>query len=157
MIPVKKYQLIWLFSILFITYSCLNSDDCVEETYSSPRAFDLKIVDEAGTNLITEDIYHPDSISLYYNDNLGRTVIKIYFEEISDGYIITSSKLPRTMLETNNTIYFLYLNLSDTDTLNIELVQESDGCSTWYRYVDCMYNGNIMDIDPESYAYLGVK
>ena len=142
---------------MFITYSCLDSDDCVEETFSSPKAFNLKLVDGGGTNLIGGDGYHIDSIDLYYFSNLGSTRVPISFQEISDGYLLVSSELPYTILETANDIYFFYLNYQDTDTLTVNVLRETDGCSTWHRYVDCMYNGVIMDIDPESYAYLGVK
>ena len=157
MIFSKKYQIIWLVSILFIASSCLNSDECVEETYSSPKAFNLKLVDENGTNLISENGFNPDSIDLYYTSNLGSTRVPISFLEVSDGFLLTSSELPYTILETSKDIYFLYLNMQDSDTLTISVIQENDGCSTWHRYVDCMYNDTIMELDPESYAYVGIK
>lgn len=157
MILGKRYQIIWLIALLFLASSCLNSDECVEETYSSPKAFNLNLIDEEGTNLINENGYHIDSIHLYYTSNLGSTLVPISFIEISDGFLLTSSELPYTILETSNDIYFLYLNVQDTDTLTINILQETDGCSTWHRYVDCMYNNEIMEIDPEIFAYVGVK
>lgn len=137
--------------------SCLNSDECVEETYSSPKAFNLKLVDDDGLNLISENGYIIDSIDLFYTSNLGSTRVPISFIEVLDGYLLTSSELPYTILETSNDVFFLYLNSMDTDTLTINVLQETDGCSTWHRYVDCMFNGVIMELDPESYAYIGVK
>lgn len=137
--------------------SCLNTDDCVEETYSSPKAFKLLLVDEDGTNLISDDGYDIDSIDLYYYSNLGNTRINIAFHEILSGYFLISDELPRTVLETSNNTYFLYLNYQDTDTLNINAIRESDKCSTWHNYEDCMYNGDLMGIDPDSYTFVGVK
>lgn len=157
MIFRKLHQILWLIGFLFLTSSCLNSDECVEETYSSPKAFTLKLVDENGINLISENGYNIDSIDIYYTSNLGSTLVPISFLEISDGFLLSSIELPYTILETSNNTYFLYLNAQDTDTLNIDIVPETDGCSTWHRYVDCMFNGDIMDIDTEYYAYLGVK
>jgi len=157
MIFGKKYQIVWLIGFIFLASSCLNSDECVEETYSSPKAFNLKLVDEDGINLISENGYNIDSIDLYYKSNLGSTRVPIDFLEISDGFLLTSSELPYTVLETSNNTYFLYLNAQDSDTLTINVLRENDGCSTWHRYVDCMFNGAIMDLDPEYYAYLGVK
>ncbi len=151
------YKLILLSGILFVASSCLDSDNCVEETYSSPKAFNLKLVDGNGTNLISDDGYNIDSIDLYYSSNLGSTRVAVKFQELSDGYLLASSELPYTILETANEQYFLYLNYQDTDTLTISVLRETDGCNIWHRYVDCKYNGALMDFDTENYAYLGVK
>lgn len=158
MVSGKKYHVIGLLIILCMTGSCLNSDNnCVEETYSSPKAFNFILVDGDGKNLINDDGYNMDSIDLYYYSNLGSTRVNITFLGIADGYILISSELPRTVIETSNQTYFLYLNHQDTDTLFVNVLRESDECSTWHRYEDCMYNGIVMDIDPASYTFVGVK
>lgn len=157
MIFRKLYQILWLIGFLFLANSCLNSDDCVEETYSSPKAFNFKLVNESGTNLISDDGYNPDSLDLYYTSNLGSTRVAISIQEVPDGYLLYSSELPYTILETTNVQYFLYLTYQDNDTLTINVMRETDGCNTWHSYVDCKYNGTLMDIDPDGSAYHGIK
>ena len=70
-----------LIGILFLATSCLDSDECAQESYNSPEPFVLKIVDEEGTNLISEEIFHPDSIQLYYEAELGNTIVNINFHD----------------------------------------------------------------------------
>ena len=158
---MKKKQIVFpfflLFGVLFLTTSCLDSDDCTSESFSAPSSFVLKLVDENGTNLITNDTYHPDSITLFYKDNMGNSIVSIGFQQTIDGYYIVSSELPRTILETANDTYFLYLSLSDTDTLNIVIVQDTDGCNVWHHYDEYKYNGVDMEINDTGTVFIGVK
>ncbi len=148
---------LYLLGILFITTSCFDKDECTSETYTSPAAFVLKIVNEDGENLIVKDSLHPDSIALYYNSELGVTLVNLYPIGTNDGPVLVSVDLPGTILETANNTYFLYLNSTDTDTLNIMVTQMSDKCNIWYNYTEYIYNGVEMEIDPSGYFFLGLK
>lgn len=152
-----KYRYGLLLGLMFITVSCLNTDDCNEECFTPPAPFTLIIEDKNGNNLIRDDVYPPDSISLFYIKNNNQVDVKTYFNEVQDGFIIYSNELPWEMMETNNPTFFIYLTISDTDTLNIEVVRKSDGCCTWHSYEKYQYNGVDMEIDMEYYAFVGVK
>ncbi len=148
---------LYLFGILFIATSCLDKDECTTETYTSPAAFALIIVNDEGENLIGEDGFQPDSIVMYYNSEIGVTLVNIYLIGTEDGPVLVSVDLPGTILETSNNNYFLYLNSADTDTLNVMVTQMSDGCNIWYNYTEFKYNGVDMEIDPSGYYFIGVK
>lgn len=152
-----RYRYLVVLSLIFITVSCLNTDDCPGTCYTPPAPFTLKIVDGSGNNLINHLTYTPDSIYLYTVHDNDSMEITIYFEEIYDGYILTSSDLPWDMMKDNNPTFYLYLNSSDTDTLTIEVVQKSDECCIWHSYETYQYNAVDMTIDMGSYAFLGVK
>ncbi len=151
------YLFLYLLGILFLSTSCLDKDKCTTETYTSPDAFVLKIVNEDGENLIGEDSFHPDSIAMYYNSELGVTEVNIYPVGSEDGPVLVSVDLPGAILETANSTYYLYLNAADTDTLNIMVTQMSDECNVWYNYTEYKYNGVDMEIDPSGYYFIGVK
>lgn len=153
----KKQIVIMLFGFMCLAVSCINSDECVSESYISPQPFNLKIVDEEGTNLINYEVLNPDSIQMYYETELGKTLVDIYFQKIIDGNVLISSELPNTILETANNTFFLYLNSTDTDTLNVNVKQGSDACNVWYYYTDYTYNQREMEIDPDTYFFIGVK
>lgn len=158
---MKFYRIVYLFlsliGILVIATSCLDKDECTTETYSSPASFVLKIVNEDGENIIVKDSLHPDSIVMYYNSELGATLVNIYPIGTDDGPVLVSVDLPGTILETANEIYYLYLSSTDTDTLNVMVTQMSDKCNVWYNYTEYKYNGLEMEIDPSGYYFLGVK
>lgn len=146
-----------LIGFIFLTSSCIDSDGCARETYTSPQPFMLKIVDEEGTNLINYDVLHPDSIQMFYEAELGNTIVDIYFQKVIDGNVLISSELPTTILETANNTFYLYLNSTDIDTLHVDVKQGSDACNVWYYYIDCSYNQEEMEIDQASYFFIGVK
>lgn len=152
-----RNRYILLFSIILFVVSCLKTEDCPETCFTPPATFTLKIIDESGNNLINNITYTPDSINIYSVNDNDSTDVEIYFEETYDGYILSSSDLPWDMMETNNPTFFLYLNVSDTDTLTIEVVQKSDECCIWHTYDTYQYNGDDMIIDLDTYAFLGVK
>lgn len=146
-----------IFGTLFLATSCLDSDECMQESFTPAAPFVLKVVDSLGVNLIDGDVYTPDSVILYYNDNIGIAIVQIYMQETNDGYVLISNELPITMLETENEAYYLFLNSTDTDTLNIKVAQQTDGCNIWHNYVDYKYNGELMEVDENAYIFLGVK
>lgn len=138
--------------------SCLDSDECSHESYSPPANFVLKLTDGDTINYIHHDYFPPDSIVLYYENDLGKTIIGIYFQQTIDGgYYLISHDLPITMLETGIEEYFLYLSSSDTDTLNVLVKRVDDGCNTWHYYEDCYYNGDIMEFDQVYSFFTAVK
>jgi len=151
-------QILMFVGLIAIASSCLDTDECSYESFTPPYEFVLKIIDQDSNNLIHPDFFSPDSIVLFYEDDLGINTIETNFQQtIDSGYLMISYELPFTMLETGEEEYYLYLNSADTDTINIVVKQGTDGCNTWHYYDQYLYNDSIMGIDPMNIYFIGIK
>lgn len=120
-----------------LAQGCANND-CSDSQPPQPAALNFYITDNKGINLVKDQnsIYHPDSIRLFLNRN--QTLLQRNFDTQSGGYLFTTYPGERT---SGGQLYQLYLNQSDSDSLEVLYTVTEGECFPVLRFTVFFFNG----------------
>jgi hypothetical protein len=107
-----------------------------------------------GSNLISEEYFHRDSIKVFYFDNEQKQFANIKFVgnfRVND--IIETNITLLLPTDQINTAY-LYPNQYDIDTITFRTTKSSDDCWTSYPLDSISINGKPVDVDPVDFSFL---
>ena len=129
MIRMKK---IWILLLYILIQSACGDDICTDLGYDNFNTVYFRLVDLNSGKELTEEVnqYNRDSISLMVN-NLNILEIIGFTENIDSEFSIKNRQYDLTLY--NDSLYLLYLNYQDTDTIQIQASNVKDRC-----------NGNIV-------------
>lgn len=120
-----------------------------EECSIHPDAFRFSLVGaESGADLIAAGVYNTSEIGIYYLLNGQRNDLIVNIEPEPDGDLVemVSAQLPMISLTGRGDIFYLVLNESETDTLNVVVeLERRDGCN-YHPYTLVMHNGKSLPI-----------
>lgn len=141
-----------LFIILCIMASCSKDEketiDCALFDPAISNLF-IKLVDEEGNNLIENETYIADDITVLFNDYLYTNVVFNDVEGIEN--LITLNVIGN---DGDNTIK-IQLSSGETDTLILNLTAESEICGwTFFSINSAIYNDIILTIEDFNGNYL---
>jgi len=141
-----------LFIILCIMASCSKDEketiDCALFDPAISNLF-IKLVDEEGNNLIENETYIADDITVLFNDYLYTNVVFNDVEGIEN--LITLNVIGK---DGDNTIK-IQLSSGETDTLILNLTAESEICGwTFFSINSAIYNDIILTIEDFNGNYL---
>ncbi|HDP74735.1 MAG TPA: hypothetical protein ENN49_02480 [Bacteroidales bacterium] len=150
---MKRFVILASITTIMLSYSCLNQ--CDVDCVNPPSPTWLKIVDKTShQNLIAEGFYHKDSIKIYYFDGETKKYANIFFVGPAGQTDIIQTNIGILLpFEQLNTFY-LYLNHSDIDTIQVRFVKNSDGCCTAYPLDSIAINGEYAEVDGVDYSFL---
>lgn len=141
-----------LFIILCIIASCSKDEketiDCALFDPAISNLF-IKLVDAEGNNLIENETYIADDITVLFNDYLYTNVVFNDVEGIEN--LITLNVIGN---DGDNTIK-IQLSSEETDTLILNLTAESEICGwTFFSINSAIYNDIILTIEDFNGNYL---
>ena len=141
-----------LFIILCLMASCSKDEketiDCALFDPAISNLF-IKLVDEEGNNLIENETYIADDITVLFNDYLYTNVVFNDVEGIEN--LITLNVIGN---DGDNTIK-IQLSSGETDTLILNLTAESEICGwTFFSINSAIYNDIILTIEDFNGNYL---
>lgn len=141
-----------LFIILCIMASCSKDEketiDCALFDPAISNLF-IKLVDAEGNNLIENETYIADDITVLFNDYLYTNVVFNDVEGIEN--LITLNVIGN---DGDNTIK-IQLSSEETDTLILNLTAESEICGwTFFSINSAIYNDIILTIEDFNGNYL---
>lgn len=141
-----------LFIILCIMASCSKDEketiDCALFDPAISNLF-IKLVDAEGNNLIENETYIADDITVLFNDYLYTNVVFNDVEGIEN--LITLNVIGK---DGDNTIK-IQLSSGETDTLILNLTAESEICGwTFFSINSAIYNDIILTIEDFNGNYL---
>lgn len=141
-----------LFIILCIMASCSKDEketiDCALFDPAISNLF-IKLVDAEGNNLIENETYIADDITVLFNDYLYTNVVFNDVEGIEN--LITLNVIGN---DGDNTIK-IQLSSGETDTLILNLTAESEICGwTFFSINSAIYNDIILTIEDFNGNYL---
>jgi len=141
-----------LFIILCIMASCSKDEketiDCALFDPAISNLF-IKLVDAEGNNLIENETYIADDITVLFNDYLYTNVVFNDVEGIEN--LITLNVIGK---DGDNTIK-IQLSSEETDTLILNLTAESEICGwTFFSINSAIYNDIILTIEDFNGNYL---
>jgi len=141
-----------LFIILCILASCSKDEketiDCALFDPAISNLF-IKLVDAEGNNLIENETYIADDITVLFNDYLYTNVVFNDVEGIEN--LITLNVIGN---DGDNTIK-IQLSSEETDTLILNLTAESEICGwTFFSINSAIYNDIILTIEDFNGNYL---
>lgn len=129
-----------LFSVLLFLLTGCNPDD--KNNCSHNSSYHFMLVDdeypEVDLTLEPSD-YHPDSIRLEVDN---QEIILGYFQSSRYTYFVFDGSIDLSIY--NDSLYFLYLNFEDTDTLQINATQQINPCNgqNYSSINKIIHNGN---------------
>jgi hypothetical protein len=152
-LAMKKFVILAAITTILFSYSCLNR--CDVDCVNPPTPIWLKVVDKTSLqNLITEGVYHKDTIKIYYFDGATKKYVNIsYVGPVGQTDIMQTNIGILQPFEQLNAFY-LYLNQYDTDTILVRYVKRNDGCCTAYPLDSIAINGKYVDVDNVDYSFL---
>ncbi|MFO7655856.1 MAG: hypothetical protein R6W78_02210 [Bacteroidales bacterium] len=123
--------------------------------FTPPPDFAFKIVDrQSGANLLDNEVYCPDSISLCYFENEIEKDITLEFAiNQYDEKLIYTNQLGWIAIK-GITGFYLRLGHLDTDTMYLDISEMSDKCCTWFETRHFLINSKAPQYDQNTYAYL---
>jgi len=150
---MKKGIALSLLVIGILHYSCL--DRCNVDCVNPPSPLWFKVVDKTTLeNLISSGNYVKDTIEIFYFDGSVKKYANVTFVgPVGQTDIIQTNIGILMPFEQINTFY-LYLNHSDIDTLQVRFVKNSDGCCTAYPLDSIAINGKYAEVDRVDYSFL---
>ena len=123
--------------------------------FTPPDNFAFKIVDKSTEeNLLNLDLYKQDTIDLYYFENSERKDVNIEIVRNHYNELILQSNQLGWIASTGASEFYLYLNYSDTDTINLDVRELSDRCCTWFETHFFSINNQFPEYDWDEYVYL---
>lgn len=152
---IKKTRIILILSLAIACQCCILSDEC-DDCFTPPSPVWFIIVNANDTlqNLITEDFYSIDSIKMWYEENSQKKYVDLVLINTENFENIIQSTATFYCINGEPRDFYLYLNNSDTDTIQLQVTAHSDGCCTSFSLESIKFNGEEPPFDSVNYAYL---
>lgn len=149
----KQFSLVVFVAISILAISGCKLSKC-DDCFTPPNPIAIEVVNSNNDNLVKEGVYSKDSIKLYYYDNQEKKVVPFEFVESAEYEgIMYSSGLPWLCID-NEKIFYLYLNHTDTDTLDLLIERNTTDCCTSHPIKKFEINGKDAEINPVDYAFI---
>ena len=132
--------------IICIAFSSCQRGDIICMT--PPPPFCLRITNQFNTDLLASS-YTPKDIRLYYVKNNSKVDIEFDFQQARNGtsYMQVKGLGWISADAAKSKTFYLRLSEADTDTLYVDMVEESKNNCTSFSTKQALYNGKPFGID----------
>lgn len=152
----RKQFLYVLLACLIITgiSSCDPFNNC-GECFTPPGGLPLRILSKVdSSDMLYSGAYHPDSVRIFYmlDDYPVDFQLYIQLDATNQSGALYCDEISWKSLDGYKNSY-LYLNVSDTDTIYLDVVRVTENCCTYHVFNELKING--MDVhQEEDYHYI---
>ncbi len=137
--------LLFFLGVLFLSNSCLKTDEC-GECFTPPPQLSFKVISaESGENLYADFTYIQNELKLYYIDNDDITYINVELHQYDDQVVISSTEMSWLAISDLGETFYLELNPDTTETIYLKIVSVFENCCTFHQIEELTING----IEPE--------